>query len=145
MSRTKSEKLRKEARAEARRAVREAKRAAKQARKVGEGLTRKGRERFAALTADAQADLRLARELRKSRPHEARRLAHRSTRRLVGATTRAAASGDADDRKRADATAKRHQTALVLATKHRRDAAKRVQKWADSAAKQWKLGAAPPK
>jgi hypothetical protein len=132
-----AEKARAEARHEAKRAVREARRAAKHARKVGASLTRAGAQRFAALTADAQADVRLAREMRKSRPYEARRLAHRATRRLVGASTRAEASGDADARKRADATAKRHQTALLLAARQRRDASKKVGKWADSAAKSW--------
>jgi hypothetical protein len=140
-----AEKARAEARREAKRAVREAKRAAKQARKVGGSLTRDGARRFAALTADAQADVRLAHEMRKSRPREALRLAHRATRRLVGATTRAEASGDADARKRADATAKRHQAALVLATRQRRDASKKIGKWADSAAKSWEQHAASAK
>ncbi|MCP2370147.1 regulator of protease activity HflC (stomatin/prohibitin superfamily) [Agromyces terreus] len=136
-----AEQARKAARREARRAVREAKRAAKRARKTGETLTREGRKRFAALTADAQADVRLAREMRKSRPHEAKRLAHRATRRLVGATTRAEASGEADERKRADAAAKHNATALALAAKQRRDASKKIGKWADSAAKAWQKGA----
>lgn len=134
---TTAEKNRARARHEAKRAVREARRAAKHARKVGASLTRAGAERFAALTADAQADVRLAREVRKSRPHEAVRLAHRATRRLVGASTRAEASGDADVRKRADAAAKRNQAALVLATKQRRDAAKKIGKWSDAATKAW--------
>ncbi|ANJ25573.1 hypothetical protein [Agromyces aureus] len=142
MSATKSgEAARKAARADARRAVREAKRAAKQARKVGESLTRAGAERFAALTADAQADVRLARELRKSRPHQAKRLAHRATRRLVGASTRAAASGDAADRKQADAAAKLNQLAIALEAKQRRAAAKKIDHWADSASKAWQKNA----
>ncbi|GAA1955786.1 hypothetical protein [Agromyces allii] len=134
---TKVEAARKSARAEARRAVREARRAAKRARKVGESLTRAGAERFAALTADAQADVRIARELRKSRPRESVRLAHRATRRLVGASTRAAASGDADERKQADAAAKLNQLAIALEAKQRRAAAKKIDRWADSSAKAW--------
>ncbi|MGI9824604.1 hypothetical protein [Agromyces sp. Marseille-Q5079] len=140
-----AERARAEARHEAKRAVREARRAAKHARKVGASLTRAGAQRFAAITADAQADVRLARELRKSRPHESLRLAHRATRRLVGASIRAEASGDADDRKRADATAKRTQAALVLATRQRRDASKKIGKWADTAAKSWEKHAAAAK
>lgn len=146
MSATRSaDAARKAARADARRAVREARRAAKEARKVGERLTREGRERFAALTAPAQADVRLARELRKSRPHQSKRLAHRATRRLVGASTRAMASGDPERRKLADATAKRNQLALTLAARKRRSASKQIDHWAASAAKAWKKGAVAAK